>query len=69
MADRVFSVTRLPGFATIAMAAFVILYLPIVTLVFYSFNNSTPIADWNGFSVRWDHKAWENDAVQSAALR
>jgi spermidine/putrescine transport system permease protein len=29
---------RLPGFATIAIAAFVILYLPIFTLVVYSFN-------------------------------
>jgi spermidine/putrescine transport system permease protein len=69
MADRVFSVTRLPGFATIAIGAFVILYLPIVTLVFYSFNNATTIADWNGFSLRWYAKAWDNETVQTAALR
>ena len=69
MAERVFSVTRLPGFATIAIAAFVILYLPIVTLVLYSFNNATTTADWDGFSVRWYQKAWENETVQAAALR
>jgi spermidine/putrescine transport system permease protein len=29
MAERSFSASRLPGFATIAVAAFVMLYLPI----------------------------------------
>jgi spermidine/putrescine transport system permease protein len=33
MAERGFEISRLPGFATVAVAAFVILYLPIVTLV------------------------------------
>ena len=69
MAERGFSATRLPGFATIAMVAFFVLYLPIVTLVFYSFNNATTVADWNGFSVRWYYKAWANEAVQAATLR
>jgi hypothetical protein len=38
MAERSFSITRLPGFGTIAMLTFVLLYLPILTLVVFSFN-------------------------------
>jgi spermidine/putrescine transport system permease protein len=69
MADRAFSATRLPGFASIAMVVFFVLYLPIVTLVFYSFNNATTVADWDGFSLRWYGRAWANEAVQAATLR
>jgi len=36
MAEKGFEISRLPGFATIAIAAFAILYLPIVTLVIFS---------------------------------
>ncbi len=69
MAERAFSVARLPGFSTIAVAVFVILYLPILTLVAYSFNASQSIAVWGGFSLDWYGKAWANEAVKSAALR
>ena len=44
MAERGFEISRLPGFATVALAAFVILYLPIVTLVIFSFNDSNSVA-------------------------
>ncbi|THD71576.1 ABC transporter permease [Thalassobius vesicularis] len=64
-----FSVTRLPGFATIALTAFVALYLPIVTLVVYSFNGSETVAIWGGFSLRWYGIAWDNTQVQEATLR
>lgn len=69
MAERGFSVARMPLFRPIALAAFVALYLPIVTLVAYSFNGANSIAVWGGFSFRWYAAAWENDAVQAAALR
>jgi spermidine/putrescine transport system permease protein len=69
MADRAFSATRLPGFATIAVAAFVLLYLPIITLVVYSFNGANSISEWGGFSWQWYIKAWGNDAVKSATTR
>ena len=64
-----FSATRLPGFATVAILAFVALYLPIITLVGYSFNASASVAVWGGFSFDWYVKAWANDAVKSATLR
>ncbi|MBI1383633.1 MAG: ABC transporter permease subunit [Rhizobiales bacterium] len=64
-----FSVTRLPGFAAIALATFVALYLPIITLVVYSFNAEKSVAVWGGFSLQWYHAAWENRAVQDATIR
>ncbi len=66
---RPFSVTVLPGFTAIALTAFVLLYAPILTLVVYSFNASTSINAWGGFSLRWYEAAWENEAVQGAAIR
>lgn len=64
-----FSLTTLPGFTAIAIAVFVLLYAPIVTLVVYSFNASESVALWGGFSLKWYAVAVENDAVQEAALR
>ncbi len=64
-----FNANRLPGFATVAIVAFAALYLPIITLVGYSFNASQSIATWGGFSFAWYEKAWANDAVKSATLR
>ena len=69
MADRAFSVARLPGFSTIAIVVFVALYLPIITLVVYSFNAGQSVAVWEGFSLKWYSDAWANDAVKSATLR
>ncbi|MBT9244164.1 ABC transporter permease [Gemmobacter fulvus] len=69
MAERNFSATRLPGFGLIAVMAFVALYLPIFTLVAYAFNSGTSIAVWEGVSLHWFSKAWENEAVKAATLR
>jgi spermidine/putrescine transport system permease protein len=69
MAERSFEISRLPGFATIAIAAFVLLYLPIVTLVIFSFNASNSVAIWGGFSMHWYGDAWANEDVKSATLR
>lgn len=68
MRERAFSVTGLPGFATIAVAVFVLLYLPIVTLVAYSFNQGTSPSVWEGFSLHWYALAWANDQVKDAAM-
>jgi spermidine/putrescine transport system permease protein len=68
MAER-FAVNRLPGFTTIAMLAFLALYIPIITLVFFSFNAGKTVMDFNGFSLQWYAVAWGNTAVQEAAWR
>lgn len=67
--SRGFSVKRLPGFATVAMICFFLLYLPIATLVVFAFNSGESVAVWKGFSFRWFESAWNNDAVQEAAFR
>ncbi|MDZ4095101.1 MAG: ABC transporter permease [Paracoccaceae bacterium] len=69
MAERAFSATRIPGFATVAIVAFVVLYLPILTLVVYSFNSSNSVAVWGGTSLKWYEVAWANEVVKSATLR
>ncbi len=69
MAERNFSATRIPGFATVAVVAFVALYLPILTLVAFSFNAGTSIAVWEGVSLHWYTAAWQNEAVKAATLR
>ncbi|MEO5619997.1 MAG: ABC transporter permease [Cypionkella sp.] len=69
MAKSSFSVATLPGFSTMAILVFVALYVPIFTLVAYSFNASLSVAVWGGFSLDWYAKAWANDAVKSATMR
>lgn len=63
-----FAVGRLPGFATMAMLTLVFLYLPIFTLVGYSFNAAPSMAVWEGFSLRWYEAAAANRAVQDASI-
>ncbi|KAF0172099.1 MAG: putative spermidine/putrescine transport system permease protein [Rhodobacteraceae bacterium] len=69
MATKTFSVAKLPGFTTTAIIVFIALYLPIFTLVAYSFNASQSVAVWGGFSWDWYGKAWANDQVKDATLR
>ncbi|RYH02626.1 ABC transporter permease [Salipiger sp. IMCC34102] len=69
MADRSFSISRLPGFGTIAVAVFVMLYAPIAMLVIFSFNAGDSVAIWEGFSLRWYPEAWANEAVKDATWR
>jgi spermidine/putrescine transport system permease protein len=64
-----FSIKRQPGFATIAMLCFFLLYLPIATLVVYAFNSGVSIATWEGFSLRWFESAWNNEQVMEASWR
>ena len=65
---KLFSIYHLPGFTTIAVACFLMLYAPIVILVGYSFNSGSSLALWEGFSWRWYYSAWENETVQDATI-
>jgi len=69
MSSRGFAITRLPGFSTIAIMVFVMLYLPIGLLVLYAFNAGSSVAIWSGFSLQWFPRAWGNDLVKDATLR
>jgi spermidine/putrescine transport system permease protein len=69
VSKRSFTVDRLPGFTATAIGVFVALYLPLVVLVFYSFNKGSSVAVWQGFSLDWYVKAWANETVKEATLR
>lgn len=47
---------------------FAFLYLPILLLVIYSFNESRLVTVWSGFSTKWYGALAENDALLDAAL-
>ncbi|MES4992511.1 ABC transporter permease [Agrobacterium radiobacter] len=64
-----FDVRHMPGMNIIAMLCFLVLYMPIVLLVIYSFNAGQALSVWEGFSFRWYASAWQNGGVQEAATR
>jgi len=67
--SKAFDVRRQTGFTAIAIACFVLLYLPIILLVAYSFNAGDSIVIWEGFSWRWYASAWDNEQVKDATIR
>ncbi|MBX8784074.1 ABC transporter permease [Pseudochrobactrum algeriensis] len=46
---------------------FAFLYLPIVLLVIYSFNESRLVTVWSGFSVKWYVELFNNQGLKDAA--
>ena len=54
-------------FTTLAFG-YAFLYLPIVILMVYSFNDSRIQSVWNGFSLRWYASLLENVQIIAAAL-
>ena len=54
------------GLGAWTIVFFVFLYLPIVVLIFYSFNENRLVMNWGGFSLDWYVKAFQNDDIQQA---
>ena len=46
---------------------FAFLYIPIISLLVFSFNDSALASSWSGFSLRWYISLFEDDALLSAA--
>jgi putrescine transport system permease protein len=60
---------RLSPFLIATMAlGFVFLYVPIASVVIYSFNGSRLVTVWAGFSLAWYGALFENEAIGRAAL-
>jgi len=53
---------------TVMVGGFVFLYLPLVLVVIYSFNDSRLVTVWGGFSTRWYAELLHNDEIINAAL-
>jgi ABC-type spermidine/putrescine transport system permease subunit II len=54
------------GLGTWTVVFFIFLYLPIVVLIFYSFNANRMVMNWGGFGIDWYIKAFQNDDIQKA---
>lgn len=52
---------------TIMVFGYAFLYVPILSLIVYSFNESRLVTVWGGFSTRWYGELWHNEQVLSAA--
>lgn len=46
-------VRHYPGFLTITLICLFVLYAPLLVVTAYSFNGSTSITQWGGFSLHW----------------
>ena len=50
----------------LAVGMFIFLYLPIVILIAYSFNDNRFASVWTGFSTRWYTEVFNDEAVRNA---
>jgi spermidine/putrescine transport system permease protein len=46
-------VRHYPGFLALTLVCLAVLYVPLLVVAVYSFNASTSITRWGGFSLRW----------------
>jgi putrescine transport system permease protein len=53
---------------TILCFGFAFLYVPILSLIVYSFNSSKLVTVWSGFSVKWYGELLRNDLILDAAM-
>jgi putrescine transport system permease protein len=51
---------------TVLCFGFAFLYMPILSMVVFSFNGSKMATVWGGFSTRWYVALWENDKIREA---
>ncbi len=47
---------------------FAFFYIPIISMIFFSFNKSRLATVWGGFSTQWYGKLFQNDQIMNAAL-
>jgi spermidine/putrescine transport system permease protein len=52
--------------ATNSWLVFIFFYAPILVLIIFSFNSSRYVTQWQGFSLEWYVKLFQNDAIMLA---
>jgi spermidine/putrescine transport system permease protein len=55
-----------PLFATMSIAVFLFLYVPLLFVVGYSFNSNRVVTVWEGFTLDWYVEVLGNDDIQRA---
>jgi hypothetical protein len=58
---------RSTSLLTVAAFGYAFLYLPIVSVVIYSFNDSRLVTLWGGFSLRWYRSLLESEDILASA--
>ncbi|TAH50019.1 MAG: ABC transporter permease [Chloroflexota bacterium] len=53
------------AFRAYAVLAYVFLYLPILIVVLFAFNDSKSVQAWAGFTTNWFATAWQDTSIQS----
>jgi putrescine transport system permease protein len=56
-----------PGLKTMLALGFAFLYLPILSLIVYSFNESKLVTVWSGFSFKWYGELFDDAGIMDAA--
>jgi putrescine transport system permease protein len=60
--------SRIPAFRLTALVfGFAFLYVPILSLIVYSFNKSRLVTVWAGFSTEWYARLFQNSQILNAA--
>jgi putrescine transport system permease protein len=59
---------RSTGLLTVVAFGYAFLYLPIVSVIVYSFNDSRLVTLWGGFSLRWYRSLLDSEDILSAAV-
>lgn len=59
---------RSRGLLTVVAFTYAFLYVPIISVMVYSFNDSRLVTLWGGWSLRWYRSLLDNDAVIEAAM-
>lgn len=60
-----------PGFPALTWLCIILLYTPLIVVMFYSFNDSISVTRWGGFSLRWYKDVFwglESDKFKLAAI-
>ncbi len=58
---------RNPFVTAAAVAVYAFLYVPLIVVAIFSFNDSRLNAEWVGFTLKWYRQLLENDAMLQAA--
>lgn len=58
----------IPWHIVIGTIGFFLLYVPLILVVVFSFNDSRSTAVWAGFSLKWYGEMWNDDGLRSGLM-
>ena len=56
------------GLLSIVVFGYAFLYIPLLSVIIYSFNDSRLVSVWGGFSLRWYHELLQSEEIWAAAM-